>query len=210
VRQQAHGSSISASGPGRPPAPASAGPSSGGSPRRRASERRFGQRPQSGEAAVEGLDAALQVGHQQAVGGGFQRRAQLGQQRVAFALGAVLGAAVAQQHQVAADAGRPAPRLPIGTTGGAPTRLGRRGAAIRCCWPVRRARRYARRPEGQVFQRGQQPVGRRPINAAGSTPIQPGACGTVGVQHAGIGRVRPARPDRPSCRPARRVRWPGR
>ena len=45
------------------------------------------QAPQHGKALVEGADAARQVGHEDAVGGRFERGAQLGQQRLVLLLG---------------------------------------------------------------------------------------------------------------------------
>ena len=63
-------------------------------------QQRFGQAPDLREAAVEGADAAGQVGDQDAVGGGFQRGLQLGHQQLALVELALGLAAVVHHHQV--------------------------------------------------------------------------------------------------------------
>ena len=57
-------------------------------------------RPQRGEALVEGADAAGEVGDENAVGSGFERRPQLGQHGFVGVVGAARGAAVVQRDDV--------------------------------------------------------------------------------------------------------------
>ena len=62
-------------------------------------EQALGQAPDLRKAAVEGADAAGQVGHQDAVASGFQRGLQFGHQQVTLFQLALLAAAVQQGHQ---------------------------------------------------------------------------------------------------------------
>ena len=91
------------------------------------------QLPDLDEAAVEAAYAARKVGHEDAVGGGFERGAQFGQQAFALGFGTAAAGLVMQQHQPKAP--------PSGKATGLTLRLTQSGRPSAWCSTVSERRR---------------------------------------------------------------------